>query len=89
MYVELPEDPIVRKEAAPVSKKNDNYEILVLVILFIFCMILLQFTLNPLVNELRIQNLLLNASLYQTAELVQAIEQLLHSEVLFERLGTQ
>ena len=81
-----PGDPIRVKKVepapvvAPVVASNDDAYYLLFsgVIAFVFCMVILQMTLDPLVTELRIHNELLNMSLYQTAELVTILEKVNH-----------
>ena len=66
--------------AAPVVASNDDAYCLLFsgVFAFVFCIFMLQMTLNPLVTELRIHNELLNMSLYQTAELVTILDKMNH-----------
>lgn len=66
--------------AAPVVASNGDAYCLLFsgVFAFVFCIFMLQITLNPLVTELRIHNELLNMSLYQTAELVTILEKVNH-----------
>ena len=87
MYEELPGNPIRVKKvegtapaaapAAPAAMKKEDYcMIMSCLIMFVFCMVMLQFALDPLVNELRIHNELLNISVFQTAELVAILEKI-------------
>ena len=73
-------EPAAPAAAAPVVASNGDAYCLLFsgVFAFVFCIFMLQMTLDPLVTELRIHNELLNMSLYQTAELVTILEKVNH-----------